>query len=77
VKIKRKAPWNDFKGNPIHDGDTIEHPDGRKGVVVFIGISCLDEKATYTWRVDYGDGPTMLSRLCLQIGDKGQAEVVS
>ena len=62
------APWTDFDGQTIRDGDFIIHPDGVKGIVVFRpkGVDASDK-----WLVDYGDGGP--SRLCLQIGDKGRA----
>lgn len=67
----RKAPWPDFAGAPIHEGDTIRHPSGEHGVVVFLPHEeCHDDQ----WRIDYGTGD--LSRLRLQIGDKGQAVVI-
>lgn len=66
----KKAPWPDYAGAEIREGDTIQHPDGERGTVVFLA----DEKEpSDQWRVDYGGG--YLSRLCLQIGDKGQAIV--
>jgi hypothetical protein len=64
-----KAPWTDFAGNDIHVGDTIEHPSGERGKVVFL----LLEHPSDQWRVDYG---TELLRLCLQVGDRGRAVVV-
>ncbi len=65
-----KAPWRDFRGNDIHEGDVITHPSGERGVVVFLA----DERdPADQWRVDYGSA--YLSRLCLQVGDKGQAVV--
>lgn len=64
------APWQDYEGKFIQAGDTIRHPDGDEGVVVLTD----DIDAGDRWRVDYGNGP--LSRLCLQIGPKGQAVVV-
>jgi hypothetical protein len=67
-----KAPWTDFAGNDIHEGDTIQHPtSGERGTVVFLAH---EERPIDQWRVDYGNGG--ISRLCLQIGDKGQAVVV-
>lgn len=71
---KRLAPWPDFKGNPIYEGDLIEHPaSDETGVVMYLdrhGLAEVDR-----WFVDYGDGGRP-SRLGLQIGDKGQAVVV-
>lgn len=37
VPERIKAPWPDFKGGEIHEGDTIEHPCGQRGRVVFFG----------------------------------------
>ena len=64
------APWKDFAGRSIYEGDSIEHPSGERGTVVF-----LDHESNECdqWRVDYGTEG--LSRLCLQIGDKGRAVV--
>lgn len=65
-----QAPWPDYAGNPIHEGDVIVHPSGESGKVTF-----LEEytKPSDQWRVDYGT--PHVSRLCLQIGDKGMAVV--
>jgi hypothetical protein len=65
--MKIKAPWKDYEGKDIFDGNIIRHPDGTEGVVKLIGVQ--------TWRVDYGGGK--LSRLSLQIGNKGQAVVIN
>lgn len=67
-----QAPWSDFNGQSIHDGDMIVHPvSGESGKVIFLAE---EKEPTDQWRVDYGDG--LLSRLCLQIGDKGEAVVI-
>lgn len=67
-----RAPWPDFAGNPIEAGDTIVHPSGEAGTVVYM----VDEAdPADQWRVDYGPGSGPVSRLCLQIGSKGQAAV--
>ena len=71
TKQPEKAPWSDFAEKPIHEGDTIRHPDGDTGVVVKIEFASLSD----AWRVDYGDD--YLSRLGLQIGERGQAVVVN
>jgi hypothetical protein len=65
-----KAPWQDFAGDDIHEGGIIKHPSGEHGKVVFLPH---ESDPGDQWRVDYNDG--YLSRLCLQIGDKGQAVV--
>lgn len=69
--IRRKAPWLDFAGNEIHEGDVIQHPDGMTGTVAF---QASEKEAGDQWRVDYREGG--LSRLCIQIGDKGRAVVI-
>lgn len=70
--IERMAPWTDLRGCAIHEGDTIRHPSGEQGTVVFLPDEAEPGDA---WRVDCGTG--QLSRLCLQIGDKGQAVVAT
>jgi len=69
---RSRAPWSDFNGKDIHEGDTIEHPSGERGKVVFLAH---ESDPGDQWRVNYGTGD--LSRLCLQIGDKGRAVVVT
>lgn len=65
-----KAPITDFDGNDIYEGDTIVHPSGQHGVVVFHRDR---EESSDAWCVDYGVG--FESRLCLQVGAKGQGVV--
>lgn len=67
----RIAPWTDYAGNPIREGDTIKHPVGEFTGRVFF-LEDFDSPSDQ-WRVDYGDGVPY--RLALQIGDKGQAVV--
>ncbi len=68
----KQAPWNDYAGNPIYESSTIKHPSGQSGVVIFVDDDDISESDK--WLVDYDDGES-LSRLCLQVGDKGMAEV--
>ena len=68
---KNKSPYKDYNGNDIYEGDDIMHPDLTVGTVV----TTDDEKPEDKWRVDYKDG-SPLSRLCLQVGDKGRAKVI-
>lgn len=68
----REAPWPDYGGNRILDGDTILHPDGTRGVVRFLADFA---DPSDQWRVEYGNGD--YGRLCLQIGDKGRAVVLA
>ena len=66
-----KAPWLDYAGNEIYEGDTIRHPDGTTGKVIF---SEFHGRNGEHWFVDYNNPP--LSLLSMQIGNKGQAVVV-
>jgi hypothetical protein len=72
--VRVHAPWPDYAGSPIHAGDTLRHPTGETGTVVFLSG---ETDPGDQWRVDYGPGSGGLSRLCLQIGSKGQAVVVA
>lgn len=65
------APWPDFLGRPIHHGDRMEHTYGQGFVAVRLEGHADEGDA---WRAIYDDAT--VSRLCLQIGDKGQARVV-
>lgn len=68
--MKGKAPYVDYQGGELHVDDYIEHPNSDdRGRIVF--LSDKDNDAD-RWRVDYEDG-SPLARLCLQVGDKGQA----
>ena len=69
----RSAPWKDFAGNDIHEGDIIAHPSGESGKVVFVPDGEAPEDQ---WMIAYV-GSKYLSRLCLQIGDRGQAVVAN
>lgn len=70
--VRRYAPWPDFHGNKIKEYDAIRHPSGEEGTVVFMPEGETPEDQ---WRVSYLEGN--LGRLCLQVGDKGQAVVVT
>lgn len=65
---KRIAPWRDFAGNELCEGDRIRHPNGEAATVVF---APRGGDITSEWLADY-DGGTA-GRLCLQLGEKGQA----
>jgi hypothetical protein len=71
-----RAPWPDFNGEPIHAGDTIEHPDGSRGVVIRMRGQFRYEEDRWRVRYDGESGPGGLSRLVLQITGKGRAVVV-
>lgn len=66
------APWPDFAGNPIRHGDRLAHPTGEEFTAVWLKGH---EDEGDAWRAVY-DNATV-SRLGLQIGDKGQAVRVS
>ena len=63
-----ESPFKDYLGKTIKDGDFIIHPNGETGKVLFKDKQDPND----SWLVDYRDG-TRLSRLCLQVGDKGMA----
>lgn len=67
----KKSPFKDFYNHEISEGDVIQHPSGEKGTVVF---EQRTESDSDNWLVEYEDG--VKSRLCLQVGDKGQAYVI-
>jgi len=64
------APWKDFEGNNIYDGDNLVHPSGQRGLVMF---KPGRDGSANQWVVDYGGG--IESRLCLQVGDRGMGVV--
>ena len=69
---KELAPWLDFKGNKIFEGDTIIHPIGETGIVNYYP----ERKGVFErWTVKYDFGPEL--KLILQIGNKGRAVVKS
>lgn len=63
------APWPDFLGQTIRHGDRLTHPNGIEFVAVRLNGF---ENESDAWRAVY-DGEVNVSRLCLQIGDKGRA----
>lgn len=69
---RRKAPWPDYRGADIYEGDTIVHPQGDCGTVVFDA----SREPGLEWRVQYLSGEESLW-LGNQIGDKGQACVLA
>lgn len=71
-EIRKKSPYKDYLHHEIFEGDLIQHPSGEKGIVVFEERT---ENNSDNWLIQYEDG--IKSRLCLQVGDKGQAVVVN
>ncbi len=68
--MMNKAPWPDFKGNELYEGNVIAHPSGQEGVIVYHPER---ETPNDQWLIQYND--EWESRLCLQVGDKGRAVV--
>lgn len=67
------APWPDFLNQTIHHGDLLTHPDGTEFVAIRLPGS--HHPPGDAWRAVYDEGP--ISRLVLQIGDKGRAVLVA
>jgi hypothetical protein len=67
-----ESPWVDFYGQPIRHGDRLTHPSGQEFVAV--RLEGYPEPSG-AWRAVYDNAS--VSRLCLQIGDKGRAVLVS
>jgi len=65
------SPYRDFYGREICEHDELAHRTGEAGIVVFLSEF---ENPADQWRVIYFDD-WKLSRLCLQVGDKGCAFV--
>ena len=67
---KKRAPWADYIGNALHEGDTIIHPSGDTAIVT------LDpnKEDAGQWRAVYADGTNLW--LGNQIGTKGMALLV-
>lgn len=71
-KLGKVAPWPDFLGHEIREGDVIIHPSGEFGIVRWAEAAEVEDQ----WLVQYAEhSQRNMSRLCLQIGDKGQAVV--
>ncbi len=69
VSNMNKAPWPDHEGNDLFEGDTIVHPSGQSGKIIF---KPEGKYASDQWFVKY-HSEYSAARLCLQIGDKGRA----
>ncbi|MFW5971765.1 MAG: hypothetical protein ACOCQT_06640, partial [Desulfovermiculus sp.] len=72
-KQRRKAPWTDYEGNDLYEGDFIIHPSGEIAQIVVLEYA---KSVHDKWRVYYKSTPPLLagwSRLSLQVGDKGMA----
>lgn len=71
--VRNKAPWRDYEGNDIFEGDTIRHPrSGQTGVVIFMADRQTEHDQ---WLVKY-DYFGIESRLFLQVNETGRASVV-
>jgi hypothetical protein len=72
-KMPHIAPWPDFAGKLIREGDWIVHPSGERARVR-LDPSEKSSPGWSEWRCDYEDGEQGLA-LALQIGDRGMAVV--
>ena len=72
---RRVAPWLDFAGNILHEGDTISHPVGKERAVVTYDLEKEKIDKNFGWRAVYENGDSLW--LGNQINDKGQAVVVN
>lgn len=68
------CPWPDFEGNPIFHGSRMWHPASGQTFTA-VRLSGQSDPGD-AWRALYDDDPQSVSRLALQIGDKGMAVVV-
>lgn len=75
MTTRRIAPWPDYAGNVIREGDTIAHPVTSDRGTVVLDESYANDSGK--WRVRYEDGPDGTMALVLQIGERGMAVVVS
>ena len=71
---RKTCPFADYNGEPIREGDIIQHPRCETlAVVIYLADEDLD---TDKWRAVYPhDGA--ITRLSLQVGPRGQAVVIS
>jgi hypothetical protein len=67
---KRKAPYQDYEGNDLHEGDTIIHPSGQRGVVKYFSNLVNPWRVKYARHDRYG---AITLALCLQVDNRGQA----
>jgi len=74
AKTADRCPWPDHDGWPIFHGSRMWHPaTGQTFTAIRLqGV----ENPGDAWRAVYDADPEHLSRLGLQIGDKGRAVVV-
>ena len=69
--MRHVAPWPDFSGGPVMEGDRVVVPSGDFGTVVYLPT---EECEAQRWRIDFGHGPLQ----CLQAGlsETGRAVVI-
>ena len=70
-RMRQLAPWLDYKGHSVYEGDRIVEHSGDSGIVVFrAGRPSVEE----CWRVDYGYGNVRSLRA--ELGEAGKAIVI-
>lgn len=68
--MRQIAPWPDYAGNLVQEGDRMVHPSGDTGIVVLLPGSSGD---LTRWRVNYGGS---LRSLAEEIGAAGRCVVI-
>lgn len=69
--MRHTAPWTDYTGNPIQEGDRMVHSCGDCGIVVLLPGQADDSER---WRVDYGHG--IVRSLAHEVSATGRAIVI-
>lgn len=65
-KERKKAPFKDYKGNDIYEGDKLIHPVTRESFIVE-----FDSEKLNSWRAIYENGDSLA--LGIQVSERGQA----
>lgn len=68
---QRQVPWTDFEGNPLKEGDVIQHPEGDPEWQTATIVFDEGKEGPLAWRAVYKGGESLW--LGNQIGDKGRA----
>jgi hypothetical protein len=69
--MRNTAPWPDFEGTTIMEGDRLIHPSGEMGIVAMSADALHDNER---WRIDYGNG--VFRSLQIEVGEEGRAVVL-
>jgi hypothetical protein len=69
--MRQIAPWQDFSGKPVQEGDRVLDASGDMGIVVLRPEQTQDDAR---WCVDYGNG--VLRCLRTELNGEGRAVVL-